>query len=49
MQPGTGYDVSLDGKRFLMVQRTGEQPGPIQLQVVQDWFDELKQRVPVTR
>jgi Tol biopolymer transport system component len=49
MQPGTGYDVSLDGKRFLMVQRTGENPGPTQLQVVQDWFEELKQRVPVRR
>jgi hypothetical protein len=48
MQPATGYDVSLDGQRFLMVQRSGEKLGPVQLQVVQNWFEELKQRVPIT-
>jgi serine/threonine-protein kinase len=47
MQPATGYDVSLDGQRFLMIQRSGEKAGPVQLQVVQDWFEELKQRVPI--
>jgi hypothetical protein len=47
LQPGTGYDVSPDGKRFLMIKPGGEQPGSTQLQVVQDWFEELKRRLPV--
>ena len=40
------YDVSLDGQQFLMV-RSGtdaETPGFV---VVENWFEELKQRVPV--
>jgi serine/threonine-protein kinase len=41
MQPGTGYDVSADGKRFLMVKRGG-QSSIAQFAVVQDWFEELK-------
>jgi dipeptidyl aminopeptidase/acylaminoacyl peptidase len=40
-----GFHVSPDGKRFLMIQPSGE-PGTTQLQVVQDWFEELKWRVP---
>jgi Tol biopolymer transport system component len=38
------YDVTRDGQRFLMVQRTA-QSAP-QLTVVLNWFDELKRRVP---
>jgi eukaryotic-like serine/threonine-protein kinase len=45
-QPGVGYDVSPDGKRFLMVRGAGERNAPAQLNVVQDWFEELKRRVP---
>ena len=45
-QPGPGYDVSLDGKRFLMIKPSGEPAATGQLQVVQDWFEELKRRVP---
>src|SRR5262249_9042538 len=40
VQPGTGYDVSPDGKRFLMIKPGSEQPASTQLQVVQDWFEE---------
>ena len=36
------YDVSLDGQRFLMVQ-SGDASGFV---VVQNWFEELKARVP---
>jgi serine/threonine-protein kinase len=46
MQPGLGYDVSADGKRFLMVRS----PGPNvagQIEVVHNWFEELRRRVPV--
>ena len=38
-----GYDVSLDGKQFLMVKQTQRKAG---LTVVLNWFEELKARVP---
>jgi Tol biopolymer transport system component len=42
------YDVSPDGQRFLMLKPT-EQAGaaPTQIIVVQNWLEELKQKVPV--
>jgi len=42
------YDVSADGQRFLML-KASEQAGaaPTQIIVVQNWFEELKQKVPV--
>ena len=41
------YDVSLDGQRFLMVKPAGqEQSAPSQINVVLNWFEELKRRVP---
>ena len=42
------YDVSPDGQRFLML-RPSEQTGaaPTQINVVLNWFEELKRRVPV--
>ena len=44
---GHSYDVSRDGQRFLMV-RVDEQDRRVsELVVVQNWFEELKQRVPV--
>jgi serine/threonine-protein kinase len=39
------YDVSRDGQRFLMVQ-TVDEPTPTQLNVVLNWFEELKRLVP---
>jgi len=41
------YDVSPDGQRFLMV-KPSEQAGaaPTQINVVLNWFEELKQKVP---
>jgi Tol biopolymer transport system component len=40
------YDVSPDGKSFLMVRR---EPGsiPTRIKIVLNWFEELKKRVPV--
>ncbi len=47
--PGTSpnYDVSPDGQRFLMVKpsEAGE-TAPTQINVVLNWFEELKRRVP---
>jgi hypothetical protein len=50
-QVGRNYDVSPDGKRFLMIKEgpPADASGtpPPQLIVVQNWFEELKQRVPI--
>jgi Tol biopolymer transport system component len=45
---GTNYDVSPDGQRFAMVQgsQTAGVVGPVELCLVQNWFEELKARVP---
>ena len=44
------YDVSSDGQRFLML-KASEQPegAPTQMNVVLNWFEELKQKVPTGR
>ncbi len=45
------YDVSRDGERLLMVfpaDRTDSgEPARPQINIVQNWFEELKERVPV--
>jgi serine/threonine-protein kinase len=41
------YDVSPDGKRFLMIKPIAATTTPANLVVVQNWLEELKQRVPV--
>ena len=46
------YDVSKDGKRFLMVksqQGSDQNSPPPQIVVVQHWLEELKTRVPRAR
>jgi len=41
------YDVSPDGQRFLMLKPSEqEQSAPTQINVVLNWFEELKRRVP---
>jgi hypothetical protein len=41
------YDVSADGQRFLMVKPTSAQDAaPTQINIVLNWIEELKQRVP---
>jgi Tol biopolymer transport system component len=46
--PIANYDVSPDGQRFLML-KPSESVGtaPTQINVVLNWFEELKQKVPV--
>jgi dipeptidyl aminopeptidase/acylaminoacyl peptidase len=42
------YDVSPDGQRFLMLKPAEQaQAAPTQINVVLNWFEELKQKVPV--
>jgi Tol biopolymer transport system component len=50
--PGTGtnYDVSPDGQRFLMIKPSEQaQAAPTQINVVLNWFEELKRRVPTEK
>jgi len=42
------YDVSADGQRFLMVQPSEQQPAITEFNVVLNWFEELKRRVPAS-
>ena len=45
------WDVSPDGKRFLMMKEQGTtasgSSGPRKINIVVNWFEELKQRVPL--
>ncbi|MEE8519708.1 MAG: hypothetical protein V3S98_11335 [Dehalococcoidia bacterium] len=46
---GRGYDVSLDGQRFLMIKEGGgvdDTSAPPSLIIVQHWFEELRRLVP---
>ncbi len=43
---GRGYDLEPDGERFLMIQRTESQTASTQINVVLNWFEELKRLVP---
>ncbi len=40
------YDVTSDGRRFVMIKRGMQEQGVLELNVVLNWFEELKQRVP---
>jgi eukaryotic-like serine/threonine-protein kinase len=44
--PIDNYDVSPDGQRFLMLKPSEQQSAPTQINVVLNWFEELKRRVP---
>jgi serine/threonine-protein kinase len=41
------YDVSADSQRFLMIEAVGPEEQSTQLDVILEWFEELKARVPV--
>jgi eukaryotic-like serine/threonine-protein kinase len=45
--PIPNFDLSHDGKRFLMVKREQRQPTPVtEMILVQNWVEELKRQVP---
>lgn len=46
---GRTYDVSPDGRRFLMIKQGGgdQTSTPPQIVVVQNWFEELRRLVPL--
>lgn len=41
------YDVASDGQRFVMIRNAEKQAAPTQLNVVLEWFAEVKRRAPV--
>ena len=45
---GRHYDVSPDGKRFLLLKdvATASKPDPPEIRIVLHWFDELNRLVP---
>jgi hypothetical protein len=43
------YDVSPDGQQFLMIKASEQGSAPTQFNVVLNWFEELKGRVPAER
>ena len=43
----TNYDVTPDGQRFIMAKSAEEFTSPMQMTVVLNWVEELRQRVPV--
>jgi hypothetical protein len=49
-QAGLQYSVIPDGQRFLMIKDAAAKPGSAaprqQINIVLNWFEELKQRVP---
>ena len=50
--PSRHYDVSADGQRFLMLKAmtASDHPAtPVSMIVVEQWFEELRQRVPPSR
>jgi serine/threonine protein kinase len=47
--PGVSYDVAPDGQRFMMLEESVKQPPTTRLNVVLNWFEELKQRVPAVK
>ena len=45
--PGRTFDISPDGKRFLMIKAgSGDAPAPQKFVIVGHWFEELKRLVP---
>jgi Tol biopolymer transport system component len=45
--PASGYDLSLDSQRFLMVKQEQRKPTPVtEMTLVQNWFEELKRLAP---
>jgi serine/threonine-protein kinase len=46
---GVAYDVSPDGQRFLMMEEAGQPKPAAEINVVLNWSEELKRRVPVRK
>ena len=47
IDPRSQFDMTPDGERFLVISTTTGSVNASRMIVVQNWFEELKQRVPV--
>jgi hypothetical protein len=47
--PGPSYDVTPDGKRFLVLVPVGEDAPLTRVNLVVNWFQELRAKVPVQK
>lgn len=45
---GANYDITADGERFIMI-KPEEETEPTQVNVVVNWFEELKRLVPAVK
>jgi serine/threonine-protein kinase len=45
--PGRIYDVTADGRRFLMIKESEQAAAAVHINVVQNWLEELRRLVPV--
>lgn len=43
------YDVSSDGQRFLKLKTSEQAESATQINIVLNWFEELKQKVPTEK
>ena len=43
---GRSYDITLDGQRFVMLKPMGQELAATQINVILNWFEELKRLVP---
>jgi serine/threonine-protein kinase len=46
--PGTHYGITPDGQQFIMIKPGNAEPAASEINVVLNWFEELKQRVPIS-
>ena len=45
----SSWDVAPDGERFLVMKAPAAQPDVPKLEAVENWFEELRRRVPVKK
>ena len=43
----SAFDVTPDGEQFIMVEQVKSENNTRQINIVLNWFEELKERVPV--
>ncbi len=48
-ESGHDFAITPDGRGFILIRESESQSGPREMHIVLNWFEELKQRVPVTR
>jgi hypothetical protein len=46
---GLSYDITPDGQRFIMIEKGDHSNPPSQLNIVLNWFEELKLTVPTRK